>query len=93
VAGACHADHLLIDPRSGQPAVTDLLSASILAVEAAPAEAWATAAVVMGRGRALEDFTRRGIASVLVGRDRQVEITPAMEPFITWAADPELISI
>jgi len=81
--------HHLIDPRDGRPAVTDLLSASILAVEAAPAEAWATAAVIMGRERALTDFSRRGIASLLVDQDRRAVMTPAMGPFITWIARPE----
>lgn len=79
--------HHLIDPTSGQPANTDLLSASVLAVDAAPAEAWATVGVVMGMQRALADFTHRGIASVLVRDDHHVEVTPAMRPYIAWSDD------
>jgi thiamine biosynthesis lipoprotein len=74
--------HHLIDPRSGEPAATDLLSASVLAVEAAPAEAWATAAVVMGMGPAQRLFAGQGMAAVLVGQDRRVAVTPAMQPYV-----------
>lgn len=78
--------HHTIDPYTGEPAATDLLSASVLAVNAAPAEAWATAGLVLGAARAHQDFTARGIAAVLVDQDRRVSITPAMQPYITWVA-------
>jgi thiamine biosynthesis lipoprotein len=40
--------HHLIDPRTGQPAQTDLLTTTVLASKAAAAEAWATAILLLG---------------------------------------------
>jgi thiamine biosynthesis lipoprotein len=78
------AMHHLINPRTGQPADTDLISATVLAASAAQAEAWATAALVMGQQAALETFAERGIAAALVDQNRQMSLTEPLQPYIAW---------
>jgi thiamine biosynthesis lipoprotein len=78
--------HHLIDPRTGSPAQTDLLTASVLACRATEAEAWATAALVAGSEQGLTLLTEAEIAAVLVRTDGQIIVTPAMALFL---ATPE----
>lgn len=74
--------HHLIDPRTGTAAATDLLTVSVLAAEAAVAEAWAKAALILGAkaGRALLDGHHHPAA--LVDQQQQLSITLALQPFV-----------
>lgn len=74
--------HHLIDPRKGTAAATDLLTVSVLAAEAAVAEAWAKAALIRGAkdGRMLLEAHQHPAA--LVDQQQQVTITPALQPFV-----------
>lgn len=74
--------HHLIDPRTGAPAATDLLTVSVLAAEAAAAEAWAKAALIQGAaaGRAL--LNQHHLPAALVDQQQQLTITPALQPFV-----------
>lgn len=74
--------HHLIDPRTGKAAATDLLTVSVLAAEAAVAEAWAKAALISGAkdGRTLLEAQQHPAA--LVDQQQQVTITPALQPFV-----------
>jgi len=47
-----------IDPESGYPVQREILSASVFAVDAITADAWATAFMVMGHERALETLKK-----------------------------------
>lgn len=77
-----HSAHHLIDPRTGQPAETDLLTATVLAKTAVRAEAWATAALVAGTTSALQKLTNTGLAAALVDRQNKLLFTPALTPFL-----------
>ena len=70
--------HHLIDPHTGRPAATDLLSATVLMAGATDADAWATAAVVMGMAEATRLLGAADIAAVLSATDGRVAVTPPM---------------
>ena len=72
--------HHLIDPRSGRPAETDALSATVLAPRATEAEGWATAALLLGHGDGAQLLARRHLAAALVGAGGRVAVTPALAP-------------
>ncbi|HMM49668.1 MAG TPA: FAD:protein FMN transferase [Miltoncostaeaceae bacterium] len=61
--------HHLIDPASGRPARSDLVRVSVVAADAAIAEAWAKALLLAGRERARREAEEHGFAAVLVGAD------------------------
>jgi thiamine biosynthesis lipoprotein len=60
--------HHLIDPRTGQPALTDVLSATVIHPDAALAEGYATALVLLGSTAGLEWILRQPQRAALVVR-------------------------
>ncbi len=64
----CH----ILDPRTGWPAQTDLLSASVISEDGALADALSTALFLMGREKALAFLENVPCHAVLVDSDRQV---------------------
>ena len=58
--------HHIIDPRTGRSATTDLMTTSVLAQDAAVAEAWATAALVDGLRQGLSRLRRRRLPALLI---------------------------
>ena len=74
--------HHLIDPRTGEPAVTDLLSASVLHRRAVCAEAWAKVALLLGMQAGFTRLTELHVAGALAGADGQVRMTPALTDFL-----------
>lgn len=74
--------HHLIDPRTGQPAETDLLTATVLAKTAVRAEAWATAALVLGKTAAQQRLAERNLAAALIDQHGELSVTPALAPFL-----------
>jgi len=76
--------HHLIDPRSGQPADTDALTATVLDADAARAEGWATAALVLGMQDGVALLSDRDMAGALVDAYRQVRLTLAMQMHVMW---------
>ncbi|MCC6167577.1 MAG: FAD:protein FMN transferase [Caldilineaceae bacterium] len=87
--GGCRLHHI-IDPRTGQPAQTDLRTATVLDPSAVRAEAWATAALALGAAAAEQAWLRKRIAGVLVD-DAGLRVTPALQPLIAWQA-PETLA-
>lgn len=79
----CPAHHL-IDPRTGCPAGTDLLSVTVLAPAGSLAEGWATAALVAGREQGFALLQRAGLAGALVGQDGRAWLTAVMKPQVLW---------
>jgi thiamine biosynthesis lipoprotein len=70
--------HHLIDPRTGRPARTDLVQATVLARSAREAEAVAKTAVIVGSEAALERLDRDGIhAAILLTERGDVLVTPS----------------
>jgi len=74
--------HHLIDPRTGQPAQTDLLTATVLVKTAVRAEAWATAALVAGHKLAHQRLTDKNLGAALIDHNGELTVTPALAPFI-----------
>jgi thiamine biosynthesis lipoprotein len=58
--------HHLIDPRSGSPASTDVLSATVINADAERAEAYAKVLVILGSDAGLQWFADYGTGSALV---------------------------
>ena len=65
--------HHVIDPRTGRPADTDLLRATVIAADGARADALATALLVAGRDRALAMVERLGLAAILQTPDGVID--------------------
>jgi thiamine biosynthesis lipoprotein len=75
-----------IDPRSGRPVDHSLVSVSVLAPDAARADAWATALLVLGPEAGLDVATREGLAVLFVldrGAGLETRTTKALEPHLT----------
>ncbi len=69
--------HHLIDPRTGLPAITDIVQATVVARSARVAEAFAKAAVILGSAEALRSLDRPPIDGLLLlTEDRRVLATP-----------------
>lgn len=69
--------HHLIDPRTGRPAATDVVQATVLAGNARTAEAWAKTAVVLGLVAALDALDRSDVlGAILLASDGRVLAVP-----------------
>jgi thiamine biosynthesis lipoprotein len=71
--------HHLIDPRTGRPSTSDVITATVLARDATHAEGWATAALVAGSETAMRSLGDRRMAAALVCSDGRLLLTPTME--------------
>lgn len=67
--GADGPTHHLIDPRTGRPAATDVIQATVLAGTARQAEALAKAVVVLGSAAGLDLLDRVGVDGALLLTD------------------------
>ena len=76
--GATWAHHL-IDPRTGEPARSDLAQATAVAATAEEADVLAKTTFLLGRAAGAELLASRGVAGVLVGVDRTVAIVGDLE--------------
>ncbi|MCB8968546.1 MAG: FAD:protein FMN transferase [Ardenticatenaceae bacterium] len=72
--------HHIIDPRTGCPADTDLLTVTVLLRSAAQAEGIATAMLVQGQEASTAWLEQRNIPAVLVNQAQTIYLTPAMAP-------------
>lgn len=82
--------HHLIDPLTGHPATTDVLTATVLAKDAAQAEAWATAALVAGSAAGIEALLDNALAGLLILDNGRILATPQMNQRLQGQPD-ELI--
>lgn len=73
--------HHLIDPITGRSAQHRLLSATVLASDAATAEAFATAAMMMPAREAAAMIDQVGLAALIVDADRTVHRTESWKAF------------
>jgi len=77
------AAHHLIDPRTGRPALTDVVQATVLASGAAAAEALAKSAVILGSAAGLDFLDRAGVAgAILLLEDGRVLALPRTSAFL-----------
>ncbi len=80
--------HHIIDPRSGYPA-TGVISVTVIADDAATADAASTALFVAGPQRWHEIAKKLGITQVMLIDDKgRMVVTPAMAKRIRFEADP-----
>ena len=76
--------HHLIDPRTGRPAVTDIVQATVLAASAAEAEAFAKAVVILGSHDSLRLLDRAALGGTVLFTERgEILATPS---FTRWLA-------
>ncbi len=75
--------HHLIDPRTGRPAATDVVQATVLASGAAAAEAFAKSAVILGSAAGLDFLDRAGVAgAILLLEDGRALALPRTSAFL-----------
>ncbi|HEX3053803.1 MAG TPA: FAD:protein FMN transferase [Aggregatilineaceae bacterium] len=75
--------HHLIDPRTAQSAVTDVISATVIHPDGPTAEAYAKALVVLGAQPGLEWLQHQWDGTgLVVQQDRAVLMTPTMENYL-----------
>ena len=70
--------HHIIDPRSGRPAATDLLSVTVLAPRTTIAEVYAKSALILGSRSGLDFLTRRGVDGLLQAQDGTLYATDGL---------------
>ncbi len=85
--------HHIIDPRSGEPAASELVAATVIAREAATAEALTKACLILGVA-SLPLLVAAGAEAILVRADGAVLATPALlDPRrVRWHRRPELLT-
>lgn len=82
--------HHLIDPLTGLPAATDSLTVTVLADDAAQAEAWATAALVAGSVSGMDALLEAQLAGLMVTESGNILLTPIMAQVLQLAPQMEL---
>jgi len=76
--------HHLIDPRSGLPGGDGLAAVTVVAPDPADAEVWSKVLFLAGRSGVATEASRRSLAACWVTVDGIVDLSPAMQPFVTW---------
>lgn len=71
--------HHIIDPRRGEPAATNLVSATVLAASAERAECWAKAAIILGDQQAIPQLEALGLAALLVQHNGKIVATSSAQ--------------
>lgn len=77
--------HHIIDPRTGMPACSGLLSVSLIGEEAVALDALATGICCLGVEAGMPIIERYGISAVFVTDDGRVHITPDLQGQISFA--------
>jgi thiamine biosynthesis lipoprotein len=67
--------HHLLDPNTGYPARSGLLSATVLADSSADADGFSTACFVLGPEKAARLLAENGLEGVLIGEDMKIYVT------------------
>jgi thiamine biosynthesis lipoprotein len=78
--------HHLIDPRTGQSALTGLRAVTVVAPDAATAEVWSKALFVLGRADIEGACQARGLAALWVEDEGIVGVSDTMRAHIVWEA-------
>ena len=73
-----HTLHHIIDPRTGRPATTDLLTVTVLAPRTTIAEVYAKSVLILGSRSGLDFLARRGVDGLLQAQDGTLYATGAL---------------
>lgn len=77
--------HHILDPRTGQPAQTDLTSVSIICADSTRADAYSTALYIMGEAGAIDFWrARQDFDMVLITADGRLLYTPGLSDQISY---------
>lgn len=76
--------HHIIDPRTGRPSCSGLLSVSLIGEDAAMLDALATGICCLGRAAGADIARRYGISAVFVTEQGNVQITPDLQGKISF---------
>lgn len=69
--------HHILDPKTGLPARSDLVSATVICGDSMTADAIATACIVLGREESIRLMNTLGLSGVLIARDGSVTVLDA----------------
>ena len=78
--------HHLIDPRTGQPADSGLISVSVVHAQADTAEVWTKVAFLRGRERIRRLLDDADLPAVWIEQDGRVRYSRAAAPLLIWKA-------
>jgi thiamine biosynthesis lipoprotein len=76
--------HHLIDPRTRQPAESDLASVTVVGADPGIAEVWSKALFVLGRSRIRSYADDHGLAALWVDTGGHVGVSREMRPYVAW---------
>ena len=82
--------HHIIDPRTGVPALTDVVTATVLSADAMRAEAWAKATLIAGVDDGMKMLAGETLPGVLVNTAGHWRASRTLLPFVATANDPTL---
>ncbi|MBO5029577.1 MAG: FAD:protein FMN transferase [Muribaculaceae bacterium] len=71
-----------IDPVTGRPVQTDVLSATVIAPTAMEADAYATAAMALGSARAQQMAQKYGLAMMLIMPGNKIWMSPGFKKYV-----------
>jgi thiamine biosynthesis lipoprotein len=72
--------HHILDPDTGYPSVSDLISATIVTKKSIDADALSTSVFILGRSSGLELVKKAGADAILIDKDNAVWVTPGIAP-------------
>jgi thiamine biosynthesis lipoprotein len=78
------ARHHLIDPRTGEPGGSGLISVSVIGEDAADAEVWSKALFLEGSENIGRTARERGLAAIWIGTDGYIESSISARQRIEW---------
>lgn len=76
--------HHILDPQTGSPAQTDLVSATIVSTCSMDADAFATACIVLGSERSLELLKQLRLDAILITTEGDILLTPGFETRVDY---------
>lgn len=74
--------HHIIDPRTGRPAATDLVAATVFADTAVRADVLAKSCIILGARRSFSLLASQGCEGLLVTNGGKVILSPGMEEYL-----------
>lgn len=76
--------HHLIDPRTRQPAESDLASVTVVGADPGTAEVWSKSLFVLGRSSIRSFADDRGLAALWIDTGGHVGVSREMRPYVAW---------